>query len=404
MSAGHEIDYERLIDGLISDFQPVRRLWPAGARVACWLLSTAVPFLLTVAVRGDRIFQHLPQHPDKLIATGLFLLAGITAAYLAIKSAVPGRQATWPEMTILIALVIAAFSCAPGDRSGEAVDLSITMPQLFGLAALPWISLFWAVRRGVPLQPELTGAVTGVAAFCTAAALWQLIDESASLSGAVLGFSFTALVAFSTLAGRCWLNWIGRWQGEKIEAENSQHGWAAFRLTSGFSFVLIASTAALVLVVNSAAPLGARIPEFDRAIKAYDRALENFHPNVPSTSMETVLAAYVEHGMPAYMWDFSAQGFKLIGGRWDPLPDGTPMTYTWFRGGPGGVMCIFRQIEGFNPPSIAHDEHHKLLFYHYRQFSFCVINVGGYGNFISVITAPMPLKQFEHLVLAATLS
>ena len=66
-------------------------------------------------------------------------------------------------------------------------------------------------------------------------------------------------------------------------------------------------------------------------------------------------------------------------------------------------MCLFRQTDAFNPPSLAHQEHHHLLFYRYRGFSFCLINVGGYGNFISVIAAPMPLKQLEHLVFAATL-
>jgi hypothetical protein len=35
--------------------------------------------------------------------------------------------------------------------------------------------------------------------------------------------------------------------------------------------------------------------------------------------------------------------------------------------------------------------------------SVCLINVGGYGNFISVIAAPMPMKQFERLALAAVL-
>jgi hypothetical protein len=52
---------------------------------------------------------------------------------------------------------------------------------------------------------------------------------------------------------------------------------------------------------------------------------------------------------------------------------------------------------------MAREERRHLLFYRYRDFSFCLINVGGYGNFISVIAAPMPLKRFEHLVLAAIL-
>ena len=126
-----------------------------------------------------------------------------------------------------------------------------------------------------------------------------------------------------------------------------------------------------------------------------------FQPNVPSTSIETVLAAYVEHGMPAYMWDFTGQGFKLEGGRFERLPDGSAVTYTWFRGTEGGVMCMFRQTEQFSPPSAAHQEHQHILFYTYRGFSVCLINVGGYGRFISVIAAKLPMNQFVPLVLAA---
>jgi hypothetical protein len=403
MSAGHEIDYETLIERLITDFRPIRRLWPAGARVACWLLFEVTILLLTVAIRGYENLQGFSQEREQLIGIGLLLFASIAAAFLALKSAVPGREVTWQQMAILIVLLVAAFIYMPGgSASGVLESSSIVIAQLCGLAALPWLCLFWAVRRGVPLQPEVSGAVTGVAAFCTAAALWQLIHGPAPLPGIVLGLFCTVAIAFSALAGRRWLNWIGRWQREDIAAENSQDSWATFNLRSAFSLALAASIAVFIFAVKGGPP-AERVPEFDLAIKGYERALEGFHPNVPSISMEAVLTAYVEHGMPAYMWDFSAQGFKLVGGRWDPLPDGTPMTYTWFRGTQGGVMCIFKQTEGFNPPPLAHDEHHKLLFYRYRDFSFCLINVGGYGDFISVITAPMPLKQFERLVLTATL-
>jgi hypothetical protein len=404
MSAGDEIDYENLIERLIPDFQPVRRLWPASTRLVCWSLFEAALLLLSVAIRGYGNLPELSQDEGQLIGIGLLLLVSIGAAFLALKSAVPGREVTWPQMGILIVVVVAAFSYVPGGRPNDVPEnLSLAIPQLFGLAALPWLCLFWAVRRGVPLQPEVTGAATGVAAFCLAAALWQLIPESPPVRGPVLALSCAVVSAFSALAGRHWLNWIGRWQCEELAAEHSRHSRAGFNLGSAFSLGLIASTAALILVVKIAGPPFGSIPEFDLAITGYERALEGFHPNVPSTSMEALLAAYVEHGMPAYMWDFNAQGFKFVGGRWDPLRDGTPMTYTWFRGAHGAVMCIFKQTEGFNPPSIAHDERHHLLFYKYRNFSFCLINVGGYGNFISVIAAPIPLMQFERLVLAATL-
>jgi hypothetical protein len=62
---------------------------------------------------------------------------------------------------------------------------------------------------------------------------------------------------------------------------------------------------------------------------------------------------------------------------------------------------MIKQVGEFNPPSAPHQEHHRLLFYRYRGFSLCLINIGGYGNFICVIAARMPMKQFVRLVLAA---
>ena len=117
--------------------------------------------------------------------------------------------------------------------------------------------------------------------------------------------------------------------------------------------------------------------------------------------MQAVLTSYVEHGMPAYMWDFGPDGFRLVGGRLEYLPGGVPVTYTWFAGTKGAVMCMLRQIDGFKPPSIRHEEHDRLLFYSYRGFSICLINVGGYGDFISVIASSMPMPEFMHVVLAA---
>jgi len=106
------------------------------------------------------------------------------------------------------------------------------------------------------------------------------------------------------------------------------------------------------------------VPDFDRTIETYNRSLAlGFRSNIPAASIDTVLTAYVEHGLPAYMWDFGPEGFKLVRGRWQPLPDGTPVTYTWFGGPAGGVICMMRQVDAFNPPPGAREEHHDLLFY-----------------------------------------
>ena len=242
----------------------------------------------------------------------------------------------------------------------------------------------------------------GLAASCFAVALWQIVSQPVRLpSGIILVLSCTALMALSAVAGRFWLDWITGSREKSVTAVVSTSKWLVFSDTTFFPLALGASIVALLVVLKGPVPHIAHIPDFDLALESYQQALVDFCPNVPSTSMETMLTAYIEHGMPAYMWDFGPEGYTLVGGRWDPLPDGTPVTYTWFRGQKGGVICLFRQTDGFFPPPIARQERHHLLFYRYRDFSFCLINVGGYGNFISVIAAPMPLKRFEDR-LAAT--
>jgi hypothetical protein len=408
MSPGHEIDYEALIDSSIKDFEPVKRLWPAGARLACWILLEAAILGLAVWVSGYDNLRALLHDPSQLAAAGLFLSASIVTAFMALKSAIPGRELTWPQLTIAIALAAGAFGFewagVPVNELFEGAP--IAMLQLFGLSALPWLSLFWAVRRGVPLQPEVSGGVVGLAAFCFALALHQIINQPVRMvnQGILPALSCTvAVLLLSALAGRLWLNWIARWQEKPAATEISTSNWAAFNARTVFPLAVAASIAALLFILNSPGQHIVRVPDFDLAIESYQHALADFRPNVPSASMETMLTAYVEHGMPAYMWDFGPEGFTLVGGRWDPLPDGTPVTYTWFRGTQGGIMCMFRQIDAFIPPPLAHDERHHFLFYRYRDFSLCLINVGGYGNFIGVIAAPIPLKQFEHLVLTAAL-
>jgi YHS domain-containing protein len=76
------------------------------------------------------------------------------------------------------------------------------------------------------------------------------------------------------------------------------------------------------------------------------------------------------------------------------------ITYTWFRRMKAGVMCMFKQTSGFQAPDVTHTERDHLFFYRYRGYSVCLINVGGYGDFISVIISPMPMKSFMRMVLA----
>jgi hypothetical protein len=403
-----EIDYKVLIDHSIKDFRPAAKLWPVGVRLALWIFLELSLLTLCARVNGLQGIGSLIQSRGILVETGAFTLASLAAALLALRSAIPAGEPVRSELLLVIGGVCAAFAVAvfqPFAAPSPVHDADLPwMLQTLGLSIIPWTGLFWAVARGVPLRPFETGGLVGIASFCFGVAADGLISGSnGSTSPLVWQAAFGIIFATgSALAGAYLLNPVQRWRrtGALVEAQS-----VTGTFFSPLALVPLAiggSIITLFLVLSNAGRSSHPMRDFDLAIAKYERAVANFTPNVPSRDIETMLTAYVENGMPTYMWDFSRQGFKFVGGRFEHLPDGAAVTYTWFHGAKGGVMCMFRQTDGFKAPPGAYEERQHLLFYRYRGFSVCLINVGGYGSFLSVIVAQMPMDRFMLLVLAAT--
>jgi Negative regulator of sigma F len=407
MSEG-EIDYRVLIDHSIKDFQPAAKLWPLGVRLVLWIFFELSLLTLCASVNGLRGVASLIQMGGILIEAGVFILASVAAALLALRSAIPAREPARSELLLVIAGVCVAFvvgALQPSAALSLIHDADLHwLLQTLGLSILPWTALFWAVARGVPLEPFETGGLVGIASFCFGIATDRLISgANGSTSPLIWQATFgIILTTGSALAGAHFLNPERRWHGTSGLVGAPSTTLAFFSRPALVPLAIGGSIAALFLVLSNAGKPTTRIPDFDLAIAKYERAIANFTPNVPSRDIETMLTAYVENGMPTYMWDFSRQGFKFVGGRFEHLPDGAAVTYTWFLGAKNGVMCMFRQTDSFRAPPGAHEERQHLHFYRYRGFSVCLINVGGYGSFLSVIVAPMSMDRFKPLVLAAT--
>jgi negative regulator of sigma F NrsF-like protein len=403
-----EIDYKALIDHSIKDFQPAAKLWPVGVRLVLWIFFELTLLTLCASVNGLQSIASLIQSRGILIETGAFTLASVAAGLLALRSAIPAREPVRSELLLVIGGVCAAFAVAvfqPFTALSQMHNADLHwLLQMLGFSILPWTGLFCAVARGVPLRPFETGGLIGIASFCFGVAAECLILESTgSASLLVWQAAFGIIVATgSALAGAYFLNPVRRWQGNSGLVEAQSTTAAFFSRSALVPLAIGGSIATLFLVLSNAGRTSHPIPDFDLTIAKYEGAVANFTPNVPSRDIETMLTAYVENGMPTYMWDFSRQGFKFVGGRFEHLPDGAAVTYTWFHGVKSGVMCMFRQTDGFKAPPGAYEERQHLLFYRYRGFSVCLINVGRYGSFLSVIVAQMPMDRFMPLVLAAT--
>jgi hypothetical protein len=397
-----EIDYRILIDRLIQDFQPVKRLWPVRVRLLLWiLLEVAILAVVTLLNGWPGLKTIITSHNHGFDAAGFFLVS-IAAAWMALRNSIPGRETSATELTMLGLGIIAAsliVQFGPLTQTLLSSDALLSaLSRQFALAALPSVTLFWAARRAMPLRPRLTGGIIGVAAASFAVAADLFGGPAYTVTGELL--SGAILTVLSVIAGSAWLDREELWRKDSGSSSNQlvESAWLGARVIFPIATALAAGLLLLVLRFGTGA--NQPVPDFDLAIDNYQQSLANFHPNVPSNSIEKVLTAYIDRGMPSYLWDFGPQGFKLVGGRFEHLPDGTPVTYTWFRGTNAGVMCMFRQVSGFVAPRALHIERDHLLFYRYRDYSVCLINVGGYGDFVSVIVSSMPMKQFMRMVLA----
>jgi hypothetical protein len=186
-----EISYENLVDDVIERFEPAKRLWSVRSRLLLWL-ALELALMALVAYRSPRPDLPLKIHNlQYLFELTAFIALGALSAGLALRTAIPGREVTTNELTlvsVIAFLAVLMVSSEPATREGTLGAFLLTGIRCGGctvlLAALPWCALFLAVRRGVPLATEKAGALIGAAAFSFAFAATRMgcrIDDSMHL-------------------------------------------------------------------------------------------------------------------------------------------------------------------------------------------------------------------------------
>jgi hypothetical protein len=207
------VRYDVLVERLFPNFQAVRPVWPVHTRLAMWL--TLELSILLVGLASHRV--DLPQKlrsNQYLLELGIFVAMGTLAAMFALKTAIPGREAKRRELALLTIATLAAVILISREPSPEIASLAQFIHvgakcALFTgmFAALPWLGLFWAVRRGATLAARTAGGLIGVAAFSFALAVGHLrcpLEDSLHfIIWHMLPGCFGVL--FSILAGMGWL-------------------------------------------------------------------------------------------------------------------------------------------------------------------------------------------------------
>jgi len=207
--------YDRLIDPLIADFRPVRPLWPVKIRLGLWLVLELAIVIWAVAAGTRTNLAWKLQNWEFLAGVIGLVAAGIMAAASAFRSAIPGEEEMRPgKLMLLLALAGAGFALMLHEPAHTTV--SIHQFVVTGMrcticvalfAALPWVALFWASRRAMPLMGATEGGLIGTAAFAFAFAASRMgcpIDEFAHV---LVWHALPAAIgaALSIGAGAIWL-------------------------------------------------------------------------------------------------------------------------------------------------------------------------------------------------------
>ena len=155
-----------LIDRLASDLRPVRRLWPVNTRLAVWLLLEAILLILVVVSASRPDLSEKVHSLRYVFEVAAFVVAGTLAAILALRAAIPGREPTKGELASAVAVAAIAILFVFSEPMAVDVPLSgfiragLRCAFCTGLvAAIPWVALLWAVRRGTPTVVATAGGM-----------------------------------------------------------------------------------------------------------------------------------------------------------------------------------------------------------------------------------------------------
>lgn len=167
-----------LIERLIADAAPVRRLRPPLIRASLWFFPVVSAVALAAYFFADLDF-FIRRASDGKLLTELVatILTGITAAIAAFQLSLPDRSPRWlllPLAPLAIWIASSGYSCyrqwLAFGADGWYIGDSANCIMFILVASLPLgASIFFLLRRASPLSPLPVAAMGGLAAAAMAA-------------------------------------------------------------------------------------------------------------------------------------------------------------------------------------------------------------------------------------------
>ena len=168
------MSHERLIASLVSQATPVRPLPAPHIRMARWIICAAVAIGVAIAWRGLR--SNLPaalSDPTFIVTNLLILLVGLSSAWLAMMTAVPGAlrlaSARWLPIAGLGAW--GAILIQQVATTGTLVSALMTeqvvagcMFKTYGIAIGPALVIILLAQRAAPLDWRWTAGLASLSA------------------------------------------------------------------------------------------------------------------------------------------------------------------------------------------------------------------------------------------------
>ncbi|TAL93757.1 MAG: DUF1109 domain-containing protein [Paraburkholderia sp.] len=208
-----------LIDSLVADAKPVRRLRPPVTRALCWLLFAALMLALVAVVHGVRPDLMLKlRQPAFVVGVAAALITAVLASTASFIASVPGRSRRWlwlPAPAVAVWMSTIGYGCltnwvsigpdgmSPGETARCFATLAITgIP----LSLVMLIMLRYAARLA-PTPVVMTGSLAVAAMTATALSLFHPLD--ATIMILMWNFGVAALLmALSGLYGRRLFGWM----------------------------------------------------------------------------------------------------------------------------------------------------------------------------------------------------
>jgi hypothetical protein len=215
----HEEHHRALVSRLTDRIRPVKPLWPVRLRLLLWLgLECAILTWVVLHARSDLSVKLVQVR--YLLEFITFGVAASLSARMALKSAIPGRLAHPAEALLcallpLVGTALVIFGQSPNINAQLGEFVQVGLPCTFVtciLALLPWILLWYTVRRGAALRGAISGLWVGAGALFFAFAMMRLlcpIDEPLHVITWHL-LPALAAIALSVVAGSRWLSFRSR--------------------------------------------------------------------------------------------------------------------------------------------------------------------------------------------------